>query len=345
MGGLLGGSPPKVKKAELVKPFTADQASEQYQSGQNNLQQQQAFLQQLQGQNALGNQTNVFGQQQDLANQLQQQAMGAGPNPALAQLNQATGANIAGQTAMMAGQRGAGQNAGLLARQAAQMGSANQQNAVGQAAVMQANQQLAAQQALMQQQQAMAQGAAQQAGQLQNQYGQLGQQTLQTQQNVFGGIANQNQAELGNVQQQNQANMQRYQANNQLMGSLLNAGASAAGFMMGGPAGAGAAAGATGTLQGGGGAAAMGGSTMMPMFEGGMVPVPSTVKGSRAAEYFKNGGMVQGQAKKAGDDIQNDTVPAMLSPGEIVVPRTVVQKGPDAARKFVEAVLAKQVKR
>lgn len=343
MGFLTGGGAPKAKQAQLVKPFTADQANEQYQSGQNNLQQQQAFLQQLQGQNALANQSNVFGQQQGLANQLQQQAMGAGPNPALAQLNQATGANIAAQTAMMAGQRGAGQNAGLFARQAAQMGSANQQNAIGQAAVMQANQQLAAQQALMQQQQAMQQAAAQQAGQLQNQYGQLGQQTLQTQQNLYGAIGNQNQAELQNTAQQNQANMQRYQADSASMGSLLNAGAMAGGFLLGGPMGA--AAGSALTSQGGGGASKLGASTMQPMFDGGMVPVPSTVKGSKAADYFKSHGVIPGKASVEGDSIKNDKVPIMASPGELFVPRTVVQKGPDAIRKFAEAVLAKQVKK
>jgi hypothetical protein len=42
----------------------------------------------------------------------------------------------------MAGQRGAGANEGLMARQAAMQGGANQQNAAGQAATMQANQSL-----------------------------------------------------------------------------------------------------------------------------------------------------------------------------------------------------------
>lgn len=38
---------------------------------------------------------------------------------------------------------------------------------------------------------------------------------------------------------------------------------------------------------------------------------------------FKQGGHVPGVANVPGDSIQNDTVPAMLSPGEIVVPRTL----------------------
>jgi hypothetical protein len=57
-------------------------------------------------------------------------------------LSQATGANTANQAALMAGQRGSGANAGLMARQAAQQGAANQQNSAGQAATMQANQSL-----------------------------------------------------------------------------------------------------------------------------------------------------------------------------------------------------------
>jgi hypothetical protein len=51
----------------------------------------------------------------------------------------------------MAGQRGAGQNVGLIARQAAQQGASTQQQAAGQAATMQAQQQIAYQQALGQQ--------------------------------------------------------------------------------------------------------------------------------------------------------------------------------------------------
>lgn len=87
-------------------------------------------------------------QQSQLAQQFSDQANGIGPNVALTQLNQATSQNTANQAALMAGQRGAGQNAGLIARQAAQQGAANQQNAAGQAATLGAQQQIAAQQNL-----------------------------------------------------------------------------------------------------------------------------------------------------------------------------------------------------
>jgi len=76
------------------------------------------------------------------ANQLQNVALGQGPNPAQAMLAQTTGANVANQAALMAGQRGASANSGLLARQAAQQGANTQQQAVGQGATLQANQSL-----------------------------------------------------------------------------------------------------------------------------------------------------------------------------------------------------------
>jgi hypothetical protein len=43
------------------------------------------------------------------------------------------------------------------------------------------------------------------------------------------------------------------------------------------------------------------------------------------APSFKQGGTVPGQAKLPGDHPQNDTVHAMLSPGEIVIPRTLAK--------------------
>lgn len=47
-------------------------------------------------------------------------------------------------------------------------------------------------------------------------------------------------------------------------------------------------------------------------------------------------GGVPGTAKHAGDNYANDKVPAMLSPGEVVVPRSVIADGPKAAAIFVE---------
>lgn len=55
---------------------------------------------------------------------------------------------------------------------------------------------------------------------------------------------------------------------------------------------------------------------------------------------FAHGAEVPGRAKFKGDTRANDTVPAMLSPGEIVLPRTVAQSedAPEKAKKFVEAI-------
>lgn len=130
----------KAGQADLLNPYAGQQdAQSQYAQAQNEAQQgitnQAGFLNAVQAQNGLGNQSSVYNQLQGVAN-------GTGPNPAQAQLAQATGANTANQAALMAGQRGTSANAGLLARQAAMQGGANQQNAAGQAATLQANQSL-----------------------------------------------------------------------------------------------------------------------------------------------------------------------------------------------------------
>lgn len=52
---------------------------------------------------------------------------------------------------------------------------------------------------------------------------------------------------------------------------------------------------------------------------------------------LKAGGKVPGKAKKSGDHPANDTVHAMLSPGEIVIPRSLVDD-PERAKKFIEQI-------
>lgn len=126
------------------------------------LAQQQALNSQLAGANGVGNLSGALTSQQALAQQQQGTlgqyqaiANGQGPNPALAQLNQTTGQNVANQAALMAGQRGASSNVGLIARQAAQQGAATQQAAVGQGASLEAQLQLNALSGLTAQQQAI----------------------------------------------------------------------------------------------------------------------------------------------------------------------------------------------
>lgn len=192
--------------APIQAPVTDQQANQVYGQAQQGLNQQQAFVNALNAQNGIQNQSDVFAQQQALANQLQQGALGQGPNPALAQLNQATGNNIQNQAALMAGQRGSGSNAGLIARQAGMQGGNLQQQAVGQGATMQAQQQLAQQQALGQQQAQMAALSGNQVNQLAGANQGYNQAAQGLQSNVLGAIGNQNNARVGMQSNQNSTN-------------------------------------------------------------------------------------------------------------------------------------------
>lgn len=113
---------------QLINPVTKDQAAQ-------GLAQQQNFVNALQAQNGIGNQNAAFQQYQNMAN-------GTGPNVAQAQLAQATQQNVANQAAMAAGQRGASQNVGMMARGAANQGMNAQQQSAGQAATLGAQQQV-----------------------------------------------------------------------------------------------------------------------------------------------------------------------------------------------------------
>ena len=271
---------------DLTNPVQPGQLQDAYGNTQNALGQQAAFLQALQAQGGLQNQSNVFNQLQGVAN-------GTGPNPAMAMLNQQTGNNVAQQAALMAGQRGTNANAGLLARQIGQQGAGIQQQAVGQGAALGAQQQL---------------GALNQLGGLANQ--QVAQQqaglnayqtgALQGQQNLLGATGNFNNAQVS-------------------QGSNL-------------------AKGRQGLLGGIGNAAMM-------LASGGEVPGPRSSIGRMAKGIsMESGGHVPGKAEVKGDSLKNDKVPAVLSPGEVVIPRSVMNsKDPAAeAAKFVAAVLAKK---
>lgn len=87
--------------------------------------------------------------QNQLAGQLSAETQGGGPNPALTALKMQTGQNIAQQAALNASARGAGGNPGLLAEQNAENAGAIQQNAVGQEAALEQQQQLNAQNSLL----------------------------------------------------------------------------------------------------------------------------------------------------------------------------------------------------
>lgn len=129
--------------ANLQAGTNNNQLNNAYQGVQGGLNQVQDLA------NTLVPSANLGVQNQDLVQQsLVNQLNGVGPNPAQAALNQNTMNNVNQQAALMAGQRGAGANAGLIAREAAQQGAQTQQQAVGQQANLQAQQQIAAQQGL-----------------------------------------------------------------------------------------------------------------------------------------------------------------------------------------------------
>lgn len=235
----------------------ASQLSPALQQQQNTIAQQQAFANAAAAQNGLANQSSVFNQLQGVAN-------GTGPNPAQAMLAQNTGANVANQAALMAGQRGAGTNVGLEARQAAQQGAATQQQAVGQGATMQANQSL---NALGQ----LGGLAGQQVAQQQGAIGQLGQMTAAQQQaalqqaNQAAALQQANQSQLLGAQQGQNTTL----ANSQASINAAQAGANTASAQGGINAGQGILQG-LGTAISGGAGKAHGG--LIKMADGGSIP-------------------------------------------------------------------------
>lgn len=95
---------------------------------------------------------------------------------------------------------------------------------------------------------------------------------------------------------------------------------------LGGDAGAGGLAG----MLGGGAAAAEGGSLI-----GELAPLIALAA---------HGGKIPGRAPVKGDSSENDTVPAVLSPGEVVLPRTVTnaKDAGNKAKEFVDSIQRKQ---
>lgn len=374
-GGLFGGggSDWQAQQANVLNPTTVAQANTAYDQTQQGLAQQQAFLQALQAQNGIQNQSNVY-------NQLANVAAGQGPNPAQAMLNNATGANVANQAALMAGQRGAGANVGMMARQAANVGANAQQNAAGQAAALQAQQSLGA---LNQ----MGGLATQQVGQQANALSGYNQFAQNQQQQLLNSIAQQNQANVENAAQANKANAaiqgQIAQGQQGLFGGLM--GGLGAGLSMLVPGtkdvvnGIGAGAGASNKIAAGAtgghvrqnsigsnpkvpinGPKSRVGQHFIAMAQGGQVPDAKKVDAMLSpGEKYLNpseaamlkegasvkslGKVVPGKAKVKGDSLKNDVVPAKLEEGGLVIPRSVMNsKNPEwAAHKFVRAHMAR----
>ncbi len=145
----------------------------------------------------------------------------------------------------------------------------------------------------------------------------LPQQQFNNELQKAAGVAGVNQAQAGAAQTS---------AANQSAGTgqLLKGGLTLAATAYGGPAGGMAA---NAALNSG-----AQGKKMGTYADGGVVEEPHN--------HFLcmlNGGCVPGEPKMAGDSAQNDTVPAMLSPGEIVIPRSKAGN-PDAAAKEAKKI-------
>lgn len=340
----------------MQSPVTNKQAQDAYTANQAALAQQQAFLQATQAQNGLGNQSQVY-------NQLQDVAAGQGPNPAQNMLNQATGANVANQAALMAGQRGSSANTGLIARQAGMQGANIQQQAAGQGATMQANQSLNALGAAGQM--ANTQAGQQQAAVNANTGAQQNEQAQ-----LLNSIAGVNSANVSNQAGINQANAGITQSRNQMIGNMVGGVAQGIGAAAGKGAEGGFVKDFPKMAEGGQApqpsnylhqyfnpSPGMPPSAVQPMMaEGGKVPAlvspgekylaPQQVQAvKQGASPMAEGTTIPGKPKVSGakNSYANDTVKKDLDEGGIVIPRSVTQsKNPDKkAEEFVLAVLAK----
>lgn len=303
-------------------------------------------------------QTALNANQNALGQQLQEQIAGRGPNPAQTQYLQNVQNNIANTQGQIASQRGL--NPAVAAKLGANAGAA-------------ANQQAAQQSSLLQQQQQL--GATANYANLlgQEQQGNLGYQQLYVNPNV---AAMQTNAAVANANQQQSAGLvggllggvgsalsgllaHGGEVKNYEEGGFVdsdpttpqNSALSSIGKYLSGKGDQsiqGMGSGQGGYLsQGFGPLGAMGGSGGSQVSKGisGLLSgaAEGMAKGGKV-HNFKPGGPVPGKAKVAGDSLKNDTVNAKLSPGEIVLPRTVVNgpNAPDKSARFVAAILAKK---
>lgn len=336
------------------------QVKQAWQGTQGAIDQQNSLLNALKAQNGLQNQSNVYGQLQNVVS-------GQGPNPAQAQLAQATGANVANQAALMAGQRGAGANVGLMARQNAMQGANLQQQAAGQGASLQAQQSLNALQGAggmaenmaanqIGQTNANAQTRLGEEGILQgansannNIQGNLAGHAMQGQQALIGGAMNALGAAFaggGQVQKYAQGGSAfgpqslfgQTLANPQMPTSELYNGSEGSQSLQKGIGGMGKKKEKEDPMEGAEEMGPLGSSDLMDM--GTMV----AAHGGNVGSKLKSGGHVPGKPKVAGNSYKNDTVKALLSPGEVVIPNSVMQsKDPvRGAAEFVRSVMAKK---
>lgn len=288
--------------------------------------------------------TQLYNQQQQLSNLLMQQAQGGGPNPAQQQYLQNAQTIAQQQASTYAANRAL--NPGLAARMAGNTAANVGQQAAGNAAIQQAQQQLASQ--------------GQLANLNQSQQGLVNQSRLGAQQ-INAGVAAGNQQMAG-----------------KMVGGIMSGAGAMMGLAHGGMVPHYAEGGAVGPMSIAGkffsgmgsniaatpnqatgqpidplqqGFAQLGKGVRTQIQNHQVQPLQTTTiapmlpaTGGAPVMVAKQGGVVPGKAAVAGDSFKNDTVPAMVSPGEIVLPRHITQAkdAPDQAKKFVEAILARE---
>lgn len=355
ISGLFSGGGPEMPN--IVDPVTGYQITNANGQVVASQQQLQDFATSLQGPNGVQI-------QQSVAQQLQGVANGTCPNPALAAFHQATGANVAQQAALQAGQRGAASNVGLIARQAGQQGAAIQQGAAGQLSTLQSEQQL---NALNAESGVAAQIVGEQQGALNSASAAAG----ANQGNLLGAQSNYNTALTGGQGNVNTTNASLTNAALPVGVDLGKGAIAAAGFSQatsGGGSGGGGNAGTNGSSGVGSTVSpyARGGKVIegphdshvanyLAMSKGGKVPAqvspgelylsPDKVqKVLEGANPLEVGDKIPGKAKVKGDSRKNDTVPRTLEEGGVVVPRSHVMSEEKAAL-FVHRAMAKKGRR
>lgn len=298
----------------------------------------------------------IAGQQQSLADILAARARGeGGPSLAELQLQQTLEANRRAAAGSLAA-AGRGINPALAQRLLLQQQSTLGQQAGGQAAILRAQEQLAAQQALGQQLGAM-RGAEQaqfsSAGQLGLGQEKLGVETqeAQKQRELDVALANQRAEQerqrLQQVQEQQiqQASSEQREALGEAVlegGKIVAKAAGKSGFAQGGKVEAKKQMPKAKII-----AAHAAAKKAMPNFE----KQYGSERGPEVAyatmmKLAKKNKLAEGDLAKL-DNEKNDVVPAMLSPGEAVIPRSIMMSPnpPEAAAKFVEALLKNRDKK
>lgn len=319
LSSLFGSSSTPPQLPNIVDPVTGAQITDANGTVVANQQQLDSYNQTLASQNGAQNQSDVYNKEGQIA-------AGEGPNPALAQLNQTTGTNVANQAALMAGQRGASANTGLIAREAAQQGAATQQQAVGQAATNESTQQLNALGA-------QAGIAGQQVNELQTGLATASGNALTNQNQILGAQGNYNSALTGGQASVNSANTPTNVGTQNEVYGLAN-----------------------GALAGASAQAVKGSAPAAPAAPAASQPASTTTAGQslNTATYAAHGGEIHGRDRMAQGGhpsfvaqyldgqvamprmASGGRVPAVVSPKEIYLNphqvREVVERGADPMR-------------